>query len=293
MHTLHTRSMYFFSLQFVYCACVCLKISWTKQTYMYTSQQPLHLKKKKNKKYILNKWCPDLIVLPQVLSHSTFWSSDFSSNSHRLVGLYRGWDTRLPHLLLLSSAVNISKRHNHWLAACFTKECLETCLRAHSGISEGPAVPQCKSPPNIGSSFVVISSDTVRQVHLEISEKPSQKAFQDSKSAILAWLFTAKLCLWVLAYSSLKPDSCPISWSNNLSFKSQCTSIPFPVQFCKPSDTFQGDPSSLMQWGQNNSCVAKRDCNCWNLMSIYKRILSTILIRGRKENINHGHPTHF
>ena len=94
---------------------------------------------------------------------------------------------RLPHLLLLGSAVNISRRHNHRLAACFTKECLETCLRAHSGIAEGPAVPQCKSPPHIGSPFVVISSDTVRQVHLVISEKPGQKAFQDPESAILAW----------------------------------------------------------------------------------------------------------
>lgn len=77
---------------------------------------------------------------------------------------------------------------SQWLAACFTKECLETCLRAHSGIAEGPAVPQCKSPPHIGSSFVVISSDTVRQVHLEISEKPGQKAFtfQDPENAILA-----------------------------------------------------------------------------------------------------------
>ena len=103
--------------------------------------------------------------------------------------LYKGWDTPAPHLLRLSSAVNISRHHNHWLAACYTKGCLGTCLRAHSGIAEGPAVPQCKSPPHIGSSFVVISSDTVRQVHLEISEKPGQKAFtfQDPESVILAY----------------------------------------------------------------------------------------------------------
>lgn len=145
-------------------------------------QQPLHLEKHN----AIWKWCPDLKVLIQLSSHSTFWSSDFLGNIHTLAGLYSGWGTCLTHLLLLSSAVNISRRHNHGLAACYTKECLETCLRAHSGIAEGPAVPQCKSLLHIGSSFVVISSDTVRQVHLEISEKPGQKAFQEPESAILA-----------------------------------------------------------------------------------------------------------
>lgn len=29
------------------------------------------------------------------------------------------------------------KHHNRRLAACYTKECLETFLRAHSGIAEG------------------------------------------------------------------------------------------------------------------------------------------------------------
>lgn len=167
---------------------LCLYASWSawiKLTYMFTAS-PTNTTPGKSQ-CNLNRWCPDHKVLTQLSSHSAFWSSDFSSNSRRLVGLYRGWDMWPPHLLLLGSAVNISRRHNHWLAACFTKECLETCLRAHSGIAEGPAVPQCKSPPHIGSPFVVISSDTVRQVHLEISEKPGQKAFQDPESAILAW----------------------------------------------------------------------------------------------------------
>lgn len=43
-----------------------------------------------------------------------------------------------------SSAVNVSRHRSSWLAARSPKERLETCLWAHSGIAEGPAVPQCK-----------------------------------------------------------------------------------------------------------------------------------------------------
>lgn len=88
-------------------------VSWTSRNQAYTVNPTATTSGKHGS--------PNLKVLSQLFFHSTFWSSDFSSNSHALVGLYRGWDTQAPHLLLLSPAVNISRHHNHWFAACFTK----------------------------------------------------------------------------------------------------------------------------------------------------------------------------
>lgn len=52
--------------------------------------------------------------------------------------------------------------------------------------AEGLAVPTFKSLLHIDSSFVVIFSDTARQVHSEISNKSKQNTFQVGECAIVA-----------------------------------------------------------------------------------------------------------
>ena len=74
--------------------------------------------------------------------------------------------------------------------------------------------------------------------------------------------------LWVLAYdSSLKPDCCPISRSNNVFQNMPVYIHSLSCVILQAFNTFQGDKSSS---------IARRDCNCWNLMSIYKRMPSPL-----------------
>lgn len=94
---------------------------------------------------------------------------------HSQTRFYRGWDTWLPPPLVLLCCKHLkTSLLPKW---GFTAKCPEIHLRIHWGIIKGPEGPKYASAQNVGTS-VVISTDTVHQVHLEILKELGFSTFQ-------------------------------------------------------------------------------------------------------------------